>query len=299
MRDLLSDEYESVAGHPAEGQLVPVSLRRIGGAALFLGVIGVMGLWSYRLGTRDANEVPVIRALEGPARIAPEDPGGLTAAHQGLEVNSVLAGSEPPAPGATMATPPPVALADEDQPESEMVIAGTPIGPEAGEDGEAGPAPASIRNELAAMVASVAPAAAATPDAAAAPGERPRGRPSNLALARAAAPVAAPVAAAPARPATASAAPRVREVASVAPGARMVQLGAYDSEALARDAWGRLVAREGDLLGARSLYVERATSNARVFYRLRVAGFDDVDETRRTCEALRARGIDCIPVTSH
>ena len=37
--------------------------------------------------------------------------------------------------------------------------------------------------------------------------------------------------------------------------------------------------------------------NARVFYRLRVAGFTDSEETRAMCEALRARGIDCIPVT--
>ena len=51
-----------------------------------------MGLWAYRLGTRDAAEVPIIRAMEGPTRIQPEDPGGLRAAHQGLEVNSVLAG---------------------------------------------------------------------------------------------------------------------------------------------------------------------------------------------------------------
>ena len=53
----------------------------------------------------------------------------------------------------------------------------------------------------------------------------------------------------------------------------------------------------GDLLASKSLYVERATGNARVFYRLRVAGFENTDQTRRMCEALRARGVDCIPVT--
>ena len=86
---------------------------------------------------------------------------------------------------------------------------------------------------------------------------------------------------------------------SAAPGqgARLVQLGAFDSEEITREAWAQLVARHGDLLGAKSLYVERTTANARVFYRLRVAGFADAEETRAMCEALRARSIDCIPVT--
>jgi cell division septation protein DedD len=112
---------------------------------------------------------------------------------------------------------------------------------------------------------------------------RPLRRPSNLV--RAAAPAPAP------------AAPAAREVASVGDGARLVQLGAFDSEAVTRETWARLVEGHGDLLGGKSLYVERTTANDRVFFRLRVAGFDTADETRGMCEALRARGVDCIPVT--
>ena len=44
-------------------------------------------------------------------------------------------------------------------------------------------------------------------------------------------------------------------------------------------------------------FVERTTANARVFYRLRVAGFTSTEQTRQMCEALRARGVACIPVT--
>ena len=76
MRDLYSDDYESVAVDGAD-RLIPDGIRRLTGAAIFIGLIAVMGLWSYRLGTRDAAEVPVIKAAEGPARIEPEDPGGL------------------------------------------------------------------------------------------------------------------------------------------------------------------------------------------------------------------------------
>ena len=73
-------------------------------------------------------------------------------------------------------------------------------------------------------------------------------------------------------------------------GARLVQLGAYDSEAITRQAWNQLVARNRDLLGAKNLYIERTTANARVFYRLRVAGFENTDQTRRDVRgAARAR----------
>jgi cell division protein FtsN len=218
-------------------------------------------------------------------------------------VNSVLAGREPAAPaGGAIATSAPPVLTDEDAAEGELVIAGKPL---PGSEDTAlveesapvteEPAPVSIQNELAAMIASVAPSTGATteeePGATVTATERPKGRPSNLTLARAAAPAA--VVATPA----VAAKPAASDASQPASGTRMVQLGAYDSEALARDAWNRLVARDGDLLGAKSLYVERATSNARVFYRLRVAGFESADQTRRMCEALRGRGVDCIPVT--
>ena len=76
-----------------------------------------------------------------------------------------------------------------------------------------------------------------------------------------------------------------------------MQLGAFDNEAMAKTAWNQLLAKNGDLLGSKSLYVERTTANARVFYRLRVAGFSNADQTRQMCESLRSRGIACIPVT--
>ena len=90
MRDLYGDDYESVA--VGDAVLIPSGVRRLAGAAVFLALVAGLGLWSYRLGTRDAAEVPVIRAMEGPARVEPDDPGGIRAAHQGLEVNDVLAG---------------------------------------------------------------------------------------------------------------------------------------------------------------------------------------------------------------
>src|SRR5690606_19327780 len=83
---------------------------------------------------------------------------------------------------------------------------------------------------------------------------RPRGRPAGLASRPARAEAPAPQSLPPASPAPTSAA-AAREVASVAPGSRLVQLGAFDSEGLARQVWSQLTQAHGDLLGSRSLFL--------------------------------------------
>ncbi|QDL93381.1 SPOR domain-containing protein [Paroceanicella profunda] len=65
------------------------------GAVLSIAILGGVGVWTYRLGERDASAVPVILAMEGPAKVQPDDPGGLQAEFQGLSVNEVMRG-EPP-----------------------------------------------------------------------------------------------------------------------------------------------------------------------------------------------------------
>jgi hypothetical protein len=320
MRDLYSDDYESVAVDGAD-RLVPDGIRKLAAATLFLALIATMALWSYRLGTRDATQVPVIKAAEGPSRVQPDDPGGLQAAHQGLEVNAVLAGRPAPMPQHLKPAPAaPAALAGEDAPQGELVLKA----PAAltrqvlGEDTEMPtPQSESAADDVAAAALPLAPDDADTaPDADGnADIQRPRNRPANLAAARAkvtpvsvtkppatdivpkATATAAQKTASTPKPLVDAASAATKEVAGLATGTRLVQLGAFDSEAITRQAWAQLVARNGDLLGSKSLFVERTTANARVFYRLRVAGFQTADQTRALCEALRARGTACIPVT--
>ncbi|MFT3973602.1 MAG: SPOR domain-containing protein [Amaricoccus sp.] len=333
MRDLYSDDFESVAADGAD-RLIPEGMRRVTGAIVFVGVIVVMGVWAWRLGTRDASEVPIIRAMEGPSRLQPSDPGGLQAAHQGLEVNAVLGGAPEHSKAAAVppARPTPPALQAEDAPQGELVASApqaltekvmgqVTAGLAEPDEGEAGVQPilppdvTSEEDEATLGGASEMADAEAAADAAPTTDMRPRNRPAGLQVARAAA-VAAPAAtdvAAAARPAAAkpadarpadvrpaAASPKAvatSEVGSVQAGSRLVQLGAFDSEDITRKAWSSLVAKNPDLLASKSLYVERTTSNARVFYRLRVAGFQSADDTRRICEALRGRGVACIPVT--
>jgi hypothetical protein len=81
--------------------------------ALVLGV----GIWGYKLAVRDVSGIPVVRAMEGPMRVAPQEPGGEIIAHTGLSVNEVAAdGSAAQLPDQMVLAPRPIDLAAEDQP---------------------------------------------------------------------------------------------------------------------------------------------------------------------------------------
>lgn len=91
-----------------------------GALASLVLVVGV-GIWGYKLLMRDVSGVPVVRALEGPMREQPKDPGGRPADHQGLAVNAVAAqGTAAPPPDRLALAPRPVKLTDEDLPMGEL-----------------------------------------------------------------------------------------------------------------------------------------------------------------------------------
>ncbi|RWR52982.1 SPOR domain-containing protein [Sinirhodobacter ferrireducens] len=293
--------------------------------ALILGVV----VWGYRLAVRDVSGVPVIRALEGPGRIAPEDPGGDLARHVGLSVNEVAGtGLAAPAPERVVLAPDPERLSDDDGPMSALrplpdvprparaaapeepvpavpPVAELPEGSAVALDAEAVPDPAAEAAEADVVVAGAAPPAAippaAKPVAAASavipttvPGvarsPRPMKRPAKDLVANAI------VADASGNRPTAKPKP-VTEVdpAKLAEGTRVVQIGAFDSPEIARKEWDRIAARFDPLLDGKQRIVQKATSGGRDFWRLRVAGFGNVDEARRFCAALVAEGANCIP----
>ncbi|MEM9270557.1 MAG: SPOR domain-containing protein, partial [Pseudomonadota bacterium] len=215
---------------------------------------------------------------------------------QGLEVNEVLAGeaAQDEAPGVA-AAPEPV-LTDEDSSANELAAAEET--PE--------PAPADPSDPLAAAIDAAIAQVGAEDAAAAGVAEiqdpetqlessiRPQSRPQPTAPQTDATNTAeaSEVAAAPA-PATSTGAGRRYQVF---PGAQLVQLGAFETETDAVEEWNRLVDENADLLSQRRRYVEPVNSGNRGFYRLRAVGFLTVDEADALCTALKARGIDCIPV---
>ena len=232
------------------------------GALCSLAILVGLGLWGYELVMRDVSGVPVVRRMEGPMRVAPENPGGSQVVHQGLAVNQVTAegAAAPPADRLRLA-PRPVALADEDAPvtaASRPVLRNVDATQAVAEANESPPpaitAPALVDASFAQVPANDAPVAPGTTEQAqseiapetaeppAAPAEltglqkslRPRPRPSGD--------LAAQVALASV---TLSSAPLTsNEVAAsaVLPGTNLVQLGAYDSPDVARQEAGLMLA---------------------------------------------------------
>ncbi len=91
------------------------------GAAASLALVVGLGWWGYQTLKRDVTGVPVIRALEGPMRVAPDDPGGSSAEYQGLAVNSIPAKGAADAPADRLVLAPgPTELRAEDRPAAEL-----------------------------------------------------------------------------------------------------------------------------------------------------------------------------------
>ncbi len=292
------------------------------GALTSVALIAGLGVWAYNLAVRDVRGVPVIQALEGPARVAPDNPGGEFASHQGMAVNEIAADGTAgdPADRLTLA-PRPDGLAEEDQPMGELAAsleepAAAPLPtPAPGSDFvEAPPAPvlAALRPEEplpdgpaeALPLEDAAEAVVVAPDAISAdiPGisrsMRPAARPASGAVASADADFAVDAMAEAAAAAVAAAfAPQMLDVAPEALGAgtRLVQIGAYPDEATARLEWDKTAARFGALLDGKRRVIEPAASGGETFYRLRVEGFDDLDDARRFCSALKAENAECVP----
>lgn len=97
MADADYDEFGGYGGHAAERRAPTPRATRAqswvngAGALTSVALIAGLGMWGYDLAVRDVRGVPVIRALEGPARVAPENPGGELASYQGMAVNEIAA----------------------------------------------------------------------------------------------------------------------------------------------------------------------------------------------------------------
>lgn len=95
------------------------------GAALSVALVIGVGVWGYKLFVRDVTGVPIVRAMEGPMREAPADPGGEIALNTGLSVNDVVArGEAAPPEDVLLLAPASNGLAPEDMEVQSMAEAG-------------------------------------------------------------------------------------------------------------------------------------------------------------------------------
>lgn len=280
------------------------------GALISVGLIVGLGVWGYKLTVRDVTDIPVIRALEGPMRIQPENPGGEQAAHQGLAVNRVQAEGEvdPPADRIVLA-PAPVDLfsavepGQEQAPRAELPVAAADVpvtAPETSAMAEGVEAALALAGEASAQPDT--PPLAETPSPVetrltkVVPLSVPGVKRTVLPIRRPVGGFEAAVAARAATQATQVAAAVDLDPASIAPGTRLAQLGAYDSPEIARAEWDGFVARFATYMEGKQRVIQEAKSGGRTFYRLRVAGFEGLSDARRFCTVVVADGGACIPV---
>jgi len=271
------------------------------GALMSVALIAGLAVWGYQLAMRDVTGVPVVRALEGPMRVAPEDPGGLRTAHQGLAVNSVAADGATEAPAERLVlAPAPLDLAEDDLPRPQLaeVVAGSRLPVARPEQSKIEALADALSQGVEPLSAEVAPPAAILPEAlgpkiipasiaGVARSPFPRPRPAGDMTATA---VANAVALASAGPATEV------DPGNIAVGTRLVQFGAFDTPDAARAEWVKLDGQFSDFLRDKKRVVQEAVSGGKTFYRLRAMGFDDINDARRFCSALLAERQACIPV---
>ena len=278
------------------------------GAALSLFLLaGAIG-WSYQLIVRDVNQIPIVRAQLGPLRVAPDNPGGLTAANQGLSVTQLAVNEKPLlsneiylAPAAEILNEENLELKVTEEYESNKVDGAFEIKEVNAENSmnlEALPDQKEVdsrSNDVGVLskaafsqkkieienAVSLALSITNEPDKSLSwlrPKIRPVGfyRNGNI---------------------------TEDQIVSNEPkpklpiGSAVVQLGAFDSKSLAESEWQRFEKILGSILIPKKMVVQKAESGGKIFYRLRASGFSDISDARQFCTAISDK-VACIPVVT-
>ena len=240
--------------------------RWLAGAVALAALGGFAGIvwYAYDLGIRAGSEsvAPLIKAEEGPAKIRPEEPGGMEVPNQDKLVYSRMNPGEPP---------PPV--------EKLLPLPETPVAKPAAspEDGSTGNAK---------KVAEAAPTA-----------EGPAAAKGKAKLQPA---LPAPKIAGPEKAKKEEAMAKAgAELAVIAPalGGYAIQLVALRSRDRAQEHWRKLRKAHGDILGDLTHTVVTADLGDRgTFYRLRAGRLPDRAAAERLCAKLAARKVGCLVV---
>jgi cell division protein FtsN len=238
--------------------------------AMFAGVVWL----AYTQGVaRGRTETPVLTAQNGPARVAPQNPGGAEEPYKGFKIyeqpappDDDAAATTTPAVAAALATRPVVA------PPPKPVTAAAPLTP-----------PPALKMATAIPEpAKTAPVTARTP----APVVVKKALPQSAPVARATAP--------PRSLAPPALKPAPVPAPTAASGSYALQIGAYKSQAEADAAWKTYKTRHGALLAGANDDVQQADLGEKgIWYRLRITGFPSKDVASAMCDRLKADGGGC------
>jgi len=309
MADIDFDDFAAEEAYPAPASERMQKLVGMAGAMTSAALVVGLLVWGYKLAVRDVTGIPVIRALEGPLRVAPDNPGGEMADHIGMAVNQIAAEGVAAAPADTLRLAPAAAeLADEDVAGGALAVPDVPPGRSDAitPNSEVVAAPSLVDGPLADPLPDEAAEPILDPVTEAPEAEglaalRPTARRATLgtnasgtgdfgslsdpdadAIAAAVAEAMAPVAV-------------EADPASLASGTPLVQLGSFSTEAEARLEWDRLSVRFGPFMDGRSRIVDAQTSAGNSFVRLRATGFETIEDARRFCSVLLTENVQCVP----
>ncbi len=227
-------------------------------------------IWfSYSEGIRagESGSIPLIKAEAGPAKVRPQDPGGLKPAHQDKYVYDRIA---PGQSGKTVErlAPKPETPVTPKQPEPAAGTAGSSAGTATA--GASGGAPG------------------ATAKAGAKLGDKPVGKSGEK----------TPKQLAQEKNADGTITEKERALSLKAIGPYRVQVASVKSYAAAASLWQRLNKSHNDLLGRLAYFVEKVDLGKKkgVYYRVQGGPLDSENAAKSLCSKLRKRSVSCLIV---
>jgi cell division septation protein DedD len=271
------------------GRMLPLAI-----ALVALGGFGAIVWYAYSWGVGQVpnQELPVVRAPEGPIKDRPENPGGMEVPYQDkLVLNGDIDGSGETAVERLL-PPPEVPQRPEPAPESAPESTPEQVAEPAAEQ-MAEPPRLSVDENV--FTESAEPAPVATPAQAEAPvavePAKPEAQPETLKaeVKVEPQPVAKP---APAPAPAPTSAPTSTEATG---GGYVMQMAALRSEPDALKAWKQIQGKHVALLEGLKPLIERADLGDRgVFYRLQTGPFPSKATADDLCAQLKATGQDCL-----
>lgn len=250
------------------------SVRGKGGKRIMVGLVaiaavlgfGVGILYAYNKGKQDAQGIspPVIHAKEGPSKVKPESPGGMTVPNRDKEIFNRLEPGGKPQQTEQLLPPPEKPLA-------------APKGVEAVKTRPAMIAPAVGGDSVAKTPELRLPPSPPSP-------KKENIKPPKVAKAAPKKEVAVP------KPPT--------KVALASTGGRYrVQISSLRSETTVRRSWSAISAQNMDILGNLSLLIERTQVAGRgTFYRMQAGRLQTRAQAGAVCSRLKQRKVSCIVV---
>ncbi len=281
------DDYDTGNGY---GRTSTVSWLVMGAAAL-----GFLGLGWYAFSSSgsgdDASEVVTLDAYEDPYKQEPTEKGGMEFPHQDKTIYDALDGNtrdetaeklfpepEEPVIPEMAETDKAVEEAITQEGNAQSIVAETPVVEKAEKAAEAKEEAAKKAEHVAAVKIPEPVKAEKAPEPVKVEAPKPAPKPAP-----------APVVKTPAVPKA-----PVKAAAPVATGGSYaVQLGAFKSDAEARQQWGKISGKHGSILsGTKSVVVKADLPNG-TFYRLRAVGFASEAAAKSACVSLSKAGQGC------